>query len=422
MNLKNNHIFVFYSILYISLLFGFFLNEDLTLGTKIDHETHLKIINILGQDFINVLLNFDKLGLSSAHSPFFYSVYLIIKKISFDNELILRLINLHISLFIPYIFYLILITKDKIINNNLIKLLPGIFFISPYFRSGSFWIGSENISLIFLFSSFYVYLLFEKQKNKKFNLIILNIIFLSLAAYLRPIYSLFSVFFLISLFNDLIKIKRIFHYILLNLIIALPAFYYIFILKVNFFYIHIGEQPITISRFINQFSIVTSVLLFYSTPIIIFNFKNLIKSFFKTDNLIFCIIFTSILITFFNYNFNYGGGIFYKISSIFFSNNYLFYLFAVLGLIFFKIIIFDKFQFNKNLNDFILFFTLIFLEIDRTIFHETFDILIYPIFYILFKNFYFSEFLIKFNKKKLFFLYFFSLFFLLITLIKITLL
>jgi len=91
-------------------------------------------------------------------------------------------------------------------------------------------------------------------------------------------------------------------------------------------------------------------------------------------------------------------------------------------LIFFKIIIFDKFQFNKNLNDFILFFTLIFLEIDRTIFHETFDILIYPIFYILFKNFYFSEFLIKFNKKKLFFLYFFSLFFLLITLIKITLL
>ena len=56
-----------------------------------------------------------------------------------------------------------------------------------------------------------------------------------------------------------------------------------------------------------------------------------------------------------------------------FSNNYLFIFFSGIGLVYFKITLFDKFK--NNFNDIILFLTLIFLEIDRTIFHETYDIL-----------------------------------------------
>ena len=48
---------------------------------------------------IKALLIFDKEAIS--HSPIFYIFFLFLKKISF-NENIARLINLHLSLFIPY--------------------------------------------------------------------------------------------------------------------------------------------------------------------------------------------------------------------------------------------------------------------------------------------------------------------------------
>jgi hypothetical protein len=407
MNLKNNYNFLIYSILYTSLLFGLFIDEDLTIGYKLDHFIHLQIIEKFDQNFTGTLLNFNKVDTSS-HSPFFYIVYMLLKKISLSNELLLRIINLHISLLIPYLFYLILKIKDISNRNILIGLIPGIFFLSPYFRSGSLWIGSENISIVFLFTSFYYYLSFKKKDNKKFNLIVLNIVFLSIAAYLRPIYSLFSLYFFLSLFKDLNETKKIFHYILINLFLAFPAFYYIFILKIDFISLHISQEPISISRFINQFSLVVSILLFYSTSFIVFNFKKLIKSSYKVTNLILFSIYIFILINYFNYTIPYGGGVFYRISSLIFFNNYFFYFVSGLGFIFVKIILIDNFKSKININDIILFLVLLFLEIDRIIYHETYDIIIYPIFFIFFKNYYFSNFFENFTKNKLIFLYCFS--------------
>ena len=407
MNLKNNYNFLIYSVLYTSLLFGLFINEDLTIGYKLDHFIHLQIIEKFDQNFTGTLLNFNKVDTSS-HSPFFYIVYMLLKKISLSNELLLRIINLHISLLIPYLFYLILKIKDISNRNILIGLIPGIFFLSPYFRSGSLWIGSENISIVFLFTSFYYYLSFKKKDNKKFNLIVLNIVFLSIAAYLRPIYSLFSLYFFLSLFKDLNETKKIFYYILINLFLAFPAFYYIFILKIDFISLHISQEPISISRFINQFSLVVSILLFYSTSFIVFNFKKLIKSSYKVTNLILFSIYIFILINYFNYTIPYGGGVFYRISSLIFLNNYFFYFVSGLGFIFVKIILIDNFKSKININDIILFLVLLFLEIDRIIYHETYDIIIYPIFFIFFKNYYFSNFFENFTKNKLIFLYCFS--------------
>ena len=136
MNIKNNYNHIVYPILYISLIFGFFISEDLTTGNKLDHFIHLEIIKRFDQDFLGSLLNFHKqdLEFTTAHSPFFYIFYLFLKKISLDSDLILRLVNLHISLFIPYLFYLILKIKDLNNKNLLINLIPGIFFLSPYFR------------------------------------------------------------------------------------------------------------------------------------------------------------------------------------------------------------------------------------------------------------------------------------------------
>ena len=417
MNLKNNYNLLIYSILYISLLFGLFINEDSTIGYKADHFTHLIIIELFDQNFIGTLLNFDKVD-TSAHSPFFYMVYLLIKKISFNNDLLLRIVNFHISLFVPYLFYLILKIKNLNNKNMLIGLIPGIFFLSPYFRSGAIWVGSENISIVFLFTSFYYYLVFKNTDNKKFTLIILHIIFLSIAAYLRPIYSLFSLFFFISLIKDLIQAKKVFLYIVINLFLSYPAFYYIFILKIDFISLHIGKDPISISRFVNQFSLVISILFFYSTSIIVFNFKKLIKSSYNLNNLLLFFIYIFILINYFNYIVPYGGGIFYRISTLIFLNNYFFYFVSGLGFIFIKMIFIDNFKSRENINDILLFLILLFLEIDRIIYNETYDIIIYPIFFIFFKNYYFANFLKNFNKNKLIFLYSFSFLFLLSNFIK----
>jgi len=419
MNLKNNHISIIYFILYCSLLFGFYLNEDLTLGYKIDHFIHLEIIARFNNNFLSALLNFDnqELNFTTAHSPFFYIVFLIAKKIFLNDDFFLRLFNLHISLAIPYIFYLTLKLKYKIKKNDLRILIPGLFFLSPYFRSGSIWIGSENISLIFLFGSFYFYFAFTTNKNKNFYSIFFNIIFLSIAAYLRPIYALFSIYFFFSLYKDLVNIKKIYQYIFINIALSMPAFYYIFILDINFIAIHVSE-PLSISRFVNQFAIIISILFYYSIPFFIFNYNQLKDKIYNTKNYLILSIYIITLLIFFSYSLNYGGGIFYKISTQFFYSNYFFYLFSAIGFIFFKIILIDKSKLEKKYNDLILFFTIIFLEVDTTIYHETYDLIFYMIFIIILRNNFFSEFVKNLDKKRLIFLYSFSSIFYLMTAAK----
>ncbi len=418
MNLKKNYIVSIYFIFYLSLLFGFYLNEDTSLGYLIDHFIHLEIINRFDKGFFETLLNFDnqEQNFTTAHSPIFYISYFFLNKIFFSNEDMLRLFNLHISLLIPFIFYKILKLKYKT-KNNLIILLPGLFFLSPYFRSGSIWIGSENISMIFLFISFYYYFSFKINGRKNFNLIILNIIFLCLGSYFRPIYSIFSIYFFLALYKDLIKINKIVEYILINSILTLPAFYYIFILEVNFIAIHLDE-PINFSRFINQFSIIISILFYYSIPYLLFNY-NLIKDIiYNKKNFLIFFIYIITLFLFFNYSLDYGGGIFFRISSKFFESNYIFYFFSAVGLIVFKTIFIDRYGIKKNYDDLILLIVLFFLEIDTTIFHETYDLLFYLIFLVIIKNDFYSNFIKSLNINKISFLYSFSSFFYLISYFK----
>jgi len=251
-----------------------------------------------------------------SHSPIYYIFFLFLEKISF-NETISRLINLHICLLIPYFFYLCLKLKYKFQKENLKSLLPCIIFFSPYFRSSSFWLGSENLSLIFLLVSFYFFLKYESSKEKNLSNIFLNVLFLVCAAYFRPIYAIFSIYFFLRFYLDLKLSNKLLYYILINVFLSLPALYYVFILDINFFSIHI-DQAIELSRFVNQYSICFSIILFYSIPFLLTNINNNLKlSIFRIENIVLSIIFTYLLLFHFNYNAPYGGGIFYKISLFF---------------------------------------------------------------------------------------------------------
>ena len=146
MNINSRNIYIVYLLLYFSLLLGFYFNEDFGLGYIYDYSILKLYVPLFEKDIVKTLLNFDKLGTS--HSPIYYILVLFLEKISF-SETFSRLVNLHVSLLIPYFFYLCLKIKYKFKKENLYIFVPCIIFFSPYFRSSSIWLGSENLSLLF---------------------------------------------------------------------------------------------------------------------------------------------------------------------------------------------------------------------------------------------------------------------------------
>ena len=421
MNINFRNISIIYLFLYFSLLVGFYFNEDFAFGYKADYSWHRHvIISPLKEDFLKTLLNFDKFMMS--HSPIYYISFLFLEKISF-NETVSRLINLHICLLIPYFFYLCLKLKYKFQKENLKSLLPCIIFFSPYFRSSSLWLGSENLSLIFLLVSFYFFLKYESNKKKSLSYIFLNALFVACAAYFRPIYALFSIYFFLRFYLDLKLSTKLLYYILINILLSLPAIYYVFILDVNFFIQHIN-QKIELSRFINQFSITISIIFFYSIPFLLPNIKNQFKlSFIKIENIILSIICLYFLIFYFNYDslFHYtpyGGGIFFKISLLIFNNNYLFYFFSLISLNVLFVIFFINVRNKDKFVDLILLLILIFHEVDRFIYHETYDPLLYFIYFLLIKNKIFLNFANKLTNKKFILLILFSISFYVLSIFK----
>ena len=121
-------------------------------------------------------------------------------------------------------------------------------------------------------------------------------------------------------------------YIFSNILLSFPAIYYVFILDVNFLEFFVAG-PMNISKPINQISIITSIIFFYSIPYLLPNIKqNFHINTFKIENFIISVIFFTLLIYYFDFQMKYGGGIFYRLSVLIFENNYLFYIFSIISL------------------------------------------------------------------------------------------
>jgi hypothetical protein len=209
--------------------------------------------------------------------------------------------------------------------------------------------------------------------------------------------------------------KNLFLYVIFNLLLSFPAFYYIFILEINKW----ATSYLFRFNFITTLSLVISVILFYMMPIILFNYKNLIKEFLNLKLLVVSIVYFFLLYFFFQYDVSYSGGIFFKISKIIFYNNIFFYFMASLLLVFFYLIFFNK---NKSHLDIILISLLICLEIDGIVYHETYDPLLLIMIILLFENQYISNFFKKLNLKSFLFVFSYFLSFLILSILKVNLL
>ncbi len=414
LKISNLQLIIVYSLLYLTMLFGFYSNENLTGGAIRDFSSYVQMLNIAKKDlfeFFNIFSN-----LSMDHSPFYFALMTVVQSF-FDGITLnvntntkiyhhhldvygaeyglLRLFYLHLSVVIPLIFYFCLREKYKELDKNILFLISLFILISPCFRSYAIWAGDLNLALLFLLLGILFYLKFtnELELKKQLIFIFLNVLFIALSAYVRPIYSLFSIFFFYKIFLLKGFNKQLILFCLLNIIFSFPAIYYVFILD-NIFFTWANNffMDPTLVLYSTNILISSSIFLFYLFPfIMIKNDKNIINSIkINTKQILF--LSTSFLITtFFIYNFNYpitslgGGGIFYKASQLLFNNNYLFYFIC-----FFSFLFFSKIFFDKDIGDILLLLILICLDPDPFVYHKTFDPLLVCIALLLFNNRFFN--------------------------------
>lgn len=410
-NLSLNKEVLFLVFLYLSLIISFLIGENSTGGAILDYENQKLVSLNFASNFNETLLNYD--NFRTRHSPVLIIFLSIFEILNLDDYTI-RLIHLHFGLFLPYFFFKVLKIKFKNIENKYLILLTGLVFLSPTFRSLCIWPDSRILGLTFFTIS--VYYFFKFKENENFNYAIINIITCALSAYISPNFSVFSLFFFynyLKYFNFLSK--KIFLISIINLVLALPAFYYVFILDINFLNktaaINIDEQEkIFFHNIFNDLLITFSIIFFYLFPFLIekiIKLPNLINK----SNILISLILFFLCVYFFNYNYEYsGGGIYFKISNFLFNNNIFFFIIS-----FVSIFVFTPFLINSKENLF-LFILIIINNPQYTIYHKYFD----PFLIILFFSLFNFEISLKHKGlKNLFFTYIYFLIFLIISNFKL---
>ena len=406
---QNNWYYIFI-FLYFSLLVSFYYGENSTGGAVLDYFNQKKVSQDFAENFKNSFYNYD--NYSTRHSPILIIFLSLFEKLNVNDQII-RFIHMNLCLILPLIIYKTLSLNIK--SQKAVLILTSLVFLSPTFRSLSIWPDSRILGLTFFIFSIYFFIKFLNEK--KIEHCYSNILFLAIASYISPNFSVFSIFyfyhFLLIFRKDYFSIFTLFA---LNLILALPAFYYVVILDINFFYktAAVGvtaNENMYYKNFANNFLILSTMIFFYILPFIYLKIIkiNLYEKF-KSKILISLILFL-ICFVFFDYKYSYtGGGIFFKFSYFIFNNNYLFYSICIISLYIILSV------FNFKFRNYFLFILLILNNPQITVYHKYFDPLLIIMFFTLFN---FDKVIENFNKIKSYsIIYFYFLFFLFLNNIK----
>ena len=395
---KSSNIISISLFLYISLLIGFYYGENSSGGAYQDFIARAEIIKNFKNNFLNTFLNYD--NFPDRHSPVIYILFSLLNNLGLDISAI-RFLHLNLLPLLIFLSYKCLILNFPNNDRNIIFLICCVFFLSPSLRSISIWPDSRLLGLIFFLCSVYNFLKFKK--NLKFSYCILSNFFLVFSAYLSPNFSLFFLFFLVYYFRIFRFSKKLAIIFVLNTFLSIPMLYYIFILKVNFLTITAVPEIDLITR-INPFNkvlIVSSLIFFYLTPLILNNLsKNEIVINFKISYFFYSIVIFICSIYYFNYLPEYtGGGIFFRLSFFLFDNKYFFFVISFISILSIFITL------KLNFNNIILFLVLILSNPQLTIYHKYYDPLLLILFFLFFE-FNFSKDRI-FKKKILYNIYIF---------------
>jgi len=367
----NNDFYIYlllFLILYLSLIVGFFFDEDSTGGAFVDYQNQKGVTLDFAINFKDTLFNYD--SYTTRHSPILIIFLSFLEKIKISDSFI-RVIHLHMVLFLPLGFFLCLKEKFKFINNYYLSLLTGLIFLSPTFRSLSIWPDSRVLGLTVFVFSIYYYLKFSED-NRLQNCL-MNIFLCALSSYISPNFSVFSIFFIYKYCQAYNFFSyKILLIIILNITLSIPAIYFILILDINFLFkpAVIGLEDtnkIFFTNYSNQILLISSIVFFYYLPFLV---TKIIKINF--DKILFYFVLSLALslslFLLFDYKYEYtGGGIFFKISHYFFSNNILFFIIAFISIL----VILNLFQ--KKIDTIFLFFLLLLSNPQVSIYHKYYD-------------------------------------------------
>ena len=135
------------SLLYLSLLVGFYFGENSSGGAYPDFVMRMDLIDKFQNDFSNSFLNYD--NFNDRHSPLLIMIisFLNIKGIHID---LIRFIHLNLLPLLVIVSYKCLTLKFNKNNKNIIFLICCVFFLSPSLRSIAIWPDSRLIGLFLL--------------------------------------------------------------------------------------------------------------------------------------------------------------------------------------------------------------------------------------------------------------------------------
>tara|TARA_B100001057_G_C22869059_1_gene957912 strand:- start:3190 stop:4443 length:1254 start_codon:yes stop_codon:yes gene_type:complete len=411
--LKNNNLIVKFIFLFLtfSLFLGFYLNENSTGGAEQDYLVHDQISELFFNDFNNTLQNYD--SLKTRHSPIIPIYFSFLKFFNFDDNLV-RFIHLPISLLIVFIFFKCLEIKYSNYNRNNLIIFSSILLLSPTIRSLSIWPDSHLYGLLFFLVATYFFLIFLKAKEKKkVKYALLNILFLAISSYIRPSFSLFAIYFFWFFYKEFKFTKKLIQVIVFNLILALPAIYYLFYLDIMFLKTNAVSNIDFFTRInpANKILLISSIVFFHIFPIIYFKFDHIKKKFFQIrlyEHVSLFLIFILCLI-YFNYKKDFsGGGIFFHISNLL-NLEFIFFVISLIS-------IYILYSLTRvNLNNFLIVILIFFSNPQLTIYHKYYDPLILIIFFLLINISLDKK---IFNFKSILFFYSHSFLFLLLSLLK----
>ena len=296
------------TLIFTSFIIGFFLRENSAGGGPIDLEHEWHNYKLLKENFL-YFLNIDY---EASRFPLYHYLNIKINHYIFDKKDFINSFFLY-SFLVPIFFYLALKYNFKNVPKYKIYLIVSLIFLSPFFRTSSYWGLQENLAYIFFFLSLISYQSSIKIIKKYLTIFLAFLSFYADQKFLIiPVIYFFLFFnFFKNIFNNFFFNLRLLFFCSILIIPALLIFY-----KWGGVSGPSGNKAEL--RLVNLLFFI-QILAIYIIPVIFLQ-NNILKKIFKIlkiKNLVivvfFIIIYFFLRQYFFEDNLVIGGGWMYKI-------------------------------------------------------------------------------------------------------------
>jgi hypothetical protein len=316
---KDKISYLILTLIFISFIIGFFLRENSAGGGPVDLEHEWHNFKLLKENFLYFLdINYEASRFPLYHYLNFKINFFIFDKKNFVNSFFLY------SFLVPIFFYLALRYNFKNLSKYKICLIVSLIFLSPFFRTSSYWGLQENLAYIFFFLSLISYQSSTKIIKKYLTIFLAFLSFYADQKFLIIPVIYFFLFFSFSkqIFNNFIINLRLIFFCSVLIIPALLIFY-------NWGGISGPSGNKSLLKLDNVLFFIQSIAI-YLLPVVFFHndiFKKILNVV-KIKNILIIILYTIFYFFIKNYffvdNLSVGGGWSYKIYLLIKKNNILF--------------------------------------------------------------------------------------------------